>query len=189
MSESLVRIELRDRERRIFRFLDEVDVVVPSSGLIWRGENVDAPGVRAACMYGYMDVNLSEVAYVLIGDVTGDSSEPEIRGLDESPISSINALLEDGTREFCEVNGFKFVRWMNCNLNFISGIQMLVSAYIVEIDGIGQQQRITCRFSKDSRKWFIETAFSVALADSLAKPMFRALHPIKLVSSGQKGPI
>lgn len=179
------RIAMQDDERRILRFMGVIDLVVPKSRLIWHGVDIDVQGVEAACLYGYLDPNGSEVAYILVGDVSGDPTEPLIIPISDDEKSDLNVRIEDGTRDFCHEQGFKFVRWMNCELNNFNGLHILVSAYIVEIEGIGEQQRITARFQKDGRKWFIETAFSIELADELAKPMFLALHPVNIVDNSK----
>lgn len=186
MSGGPKRIQMLDQSEGIFRFLKVVDLAVPRTGLIWHGVDIDAPGVEAAGMYGYLDPNASEVAYVLVGDVSGDPTEPVIRPMSDDEKSDLNVKIEDGTRDFCREQGFRFVKWMNCEVNQINGLYILVSAYIVEIEGIGEQQRITARFSKDGRKWFIETAFSVEMAEKLAKPMFLALHPVNIVDSSKE---
>ncbi len=179
------RIQMLDESEGIFRFLNVVDLAVPRSGMVWHGVDIDAPGVEAACMYGYLDPSGGEVAYVLVGDVSGDPTEPVIGLMTDDEKSDLNVKIETGTRDFCRKQGFKFVKWMNCELNHLMGHHILVSAYIVEMEGIGEQQRMTARFQKNGRKWFIEAAFSVEMAYKLAKPMFLALHPVNIVDSSK----
>lgn len=184
-----MRIKILDGENGIFRFLDAIDIAVPRNLLMWHGEDIDAPGVIAAIMHGYTERNSSEVAYILVGDVSGDGTEPKISSMTEEQRLTLDEQLETGTRHFCEDNGIRFVRWTGSKLNFRNNTNILVSGYIVDMDGAGHQQRITARFTKNNRKWFVETAFAVELADRLAKPMFLALHPVAILDTKQIYPI
>lgn len=178
-----------DKEKGIFRFLDAIDIAVPSTLLLWHGEDIDAPGVTAACMHGYADRNSLEVAYILVADVSGDDTEPKISRMTEEQRFTLDEQLEAGTRNFCADNEIGFVKWTGSQLNFRHDTNILLSGYIVDLDGAGQQQRITARFTKNNRKWFIETAFAVALSNRLAKQMFLALHPVAILDTGQDHPI
>jgi len=177
------RIQMLDHGKGVFRFLQTIDIALPNVGLHWHGEDIDAPGVEAAAMYGCLDPRGSEVAYVLVGDVSGDPTEPTITSMTDEEHVNLGIKIEDGTRDFCRTQGFRFIRWMGSEINHRSNVFILVSAYIVNIEGIGNQQRITARFVSKKRMWLIETAFSVEKEDILAKPMFLALHPVNIADN------
>ena len=183
------RIKMIDHQAGIFRFLDTIDIAVPRNVLMWHGEDIDAPGVIAAIMRGYAERGGMEVAYIIVGDVTDDPTEPVISAMTDEETQEISILLIGGTQQFCRENDISFVKWTGSSLNFRDGVYIMVSGYVVEMEGIGHQQRITARFFRNSRKWFIETAFTVSLSEKLARPMFFALHPVSFVNSGVTKPI
>ena len=174
-----------DGQKGTFRFLKAIDMAIPRELIMWHGEDVNAPGVVAAIMRGYAESSDFELAYILVGDVTEDETEPTISNKTELQRCAIDEKIQYGTRQFCHENNIGFVSWTGSQLNYLYDTHLLVSGYIVEMHGVGQQQRLTARFSKNGRKYFIETAFAVAFADHLAKPMFLALHPVCIHDTGQ----
>lgn len=166
---------------RIFRFLDVVDLELNNTGLWWTGEDINAPGVAAAILRGYVDSNSPEAAYLLVADVTGDPTEPDIVNMTTERVAALDKTLESGIRDMCKPNGLEMARWMNTYANTYSGKETVLSAYIVIDPIVGEQQRMALRFMHNDRKLLVESAFQVSRAATLAKPMFKALHAVNFV--------
>lgn len=170
-----------DPDNSIFEILDLVAIKLPPR-IWWHSEDFETPSYYGHLFRGVFEKDTSiERAYILVADVTDDSDEPDTSIITDDNIKSIDEKIQKILEKELPKMGMSVVRWMNSQLNFIFDRNVLVTAYIVDDPGVGHRQRICSRMKVNDRKVAIEVCFNIADADTLARPMFLAMHPVRFV--------
>lgn len=170
-----------DPDNSIFEVLDLVKIKLPPK-IWWYSEDFETPSYFGHSFRGVFENDASiERAYILVADVTGDADEPDTSTITNDNIKLVDEKLQKDTENQLPTIGLSLVRWMNSQLNFRYERNVLVTAYIVDDPGVGHRQRICARLNVKSRKLAIEVCFNVADAETLARPMFIAMHPVEFI--------
>lgn len=175
---------LIDPDHGEFAVLGLVTIQLPPIG-IWHGEDIDTATAKGVAFRAYdeksREIGDGEIALLMIGDVTDDPTEPDVREIKDIDVPAIDDQLRKAAEVQLKESGRELVHWTPSFLNRTKSIVGLVTGYILREDGI-EKQYIDVRVTVRGRKLVIDGMFDVSKQESLAPPIFSALEGVVFLS-------
>jgi hypothetical protein len=164
-------VTLTDQAR--FEVLGLVSIALPSPWW-WHTEDLNETGVVGAIFRCFEEGNESELAYLLIADLSSDQSEPDVSTWLEMQASNFDRLLERQILDQMMSDGREFIRWMSSHLSRGPLGKCLTTAYVGKDQG-RERQYIDVRTRVRDRNICMGACFDVARAKELSAPIMSAL--------------
>lgn len=177
-------IELVDYQRKIFDVLGLFRLHLPQ-GFNWYCEDLAEANAKGAIFRTWEkeEPGQYEMASIIIADVTEDPTEPEISGITQADVATLDDLFKEEISEQLNSQGRAVVQWQSSQLNETQNLTALVTAYIVGEDQ-RQQQNIALRMAVTQRKFVLMGRFDVDKHELLAKPVFESLQNVSVIVAG-----
>ena len=184
MAAAVQNAALVDSKHGVFSVLGLVSLRL-GGPYLWHGEDIDDDCAKGTIFRAYECVDASDgdtdVASILVVDVSNDPTEPDIGLLNSDGVLALDEELRAGIEAELGASGMSVVRWMSSQLNQNETQKALVTFYTVHDHG-KERQFLAVRMRVRSRKVVAIGAFDKNKGDTLAAPIVGVLRNMRLLS-------